>query len=206
MKSIKQFFAVLALVFTTQVIAAPGPGYTKLNPEQPTRSGNKIEVLQFFFYGCSHCYNLHPALTAMEKNLPKDVELIYVPTIFSANMEPMARTFFALESIGELHRVHDSLFQAWHVQMVDLRDQEKILGFVTKQGVDAKKFGDAYNSFSTQSKVARVRQMTMSYGIRGTPTITVDGKYTITGLGPKETMRVLDEVISKVRKERARGI
>lgn len=206
MKSIKQIFAVLALVFSIQVIAAPGPEYTRLNPEQPTRSGNKIEVLEFFFYGCSHCFNLHPALVTMEKNLPKDVELIYVPTIFSANMEPMAHTFFALEVIGELQRVHDSLYQAWHVQKLDLRDQENIIDFIAKQGVDARKFGDAYNSFSTQSKVARARQMTMTYGIRGTPTITVDGKYVITGLGPKETMRVLNEVISKVRKERARGI
>ena len=204
MKLIKHIFAMSALLFASLAFAAaPEAGYKVLNQEQPTRSNNKIEVLEFFFYGCSHCYNLQPELNAMEKQMPKDVELIYVPTIFSDNMEPMARTFYALESMGELHRVHTELFNAWHVKMMDLSSEEKITDFIAQQGVDRKKFSDAYGAFSTQSKVARSKQLVLNYGVRGTPTMTVNGKYVVTGLGPKETMRVVNSLITKDRKERA---
>jgi thiol:disulfide interchange protein DsbA len=94
------------------------------------------------------------------------------------------------------------LFEAWNVFNTDLSDEAKITEFVTKRGVDRSKFSAAYNSFSLQSKVARSNQMVESYGVRGTPTIAVDGKYIITGLEPEETIRVLNEVIALARKDR----
>lgn len=213
MKSIKRIFAVWVLLLTlpllvSQAIAAPEnaerPEYTVLQQTQPTHSGNKIEVLEFFFYGCSHCYNLQPAIMAMEKDMPKDVALVFVPTIFADSMEPMARTFYALEALGELNRVHNELFNAWHVQMIDLRDEEKIANYLAQFKIDRRKFSDAYHAFSTQSKVARSKQLVASYGVRGTPTMTVDGKYLVTGWGSKETMRIVNSLIQKIRKERAR--
>jgi thiol:disulfide interchange protein DsbA len=98
--------------------------------------------------------------------------------------------------------LHDALFEAWNVSFIDLRDEAKISEFVVKHGVDRAKFGAAYNSFSLQSKVARSNQLVQSFGVRGTPTIAVDGKYIITGQTPAETIRVLDEVIKIARKER----
>ena len=206
MKLIKQFFLVLALLVTPHAFAAPevGKGYTLINPPQPTNTGTKIEVLEFFFYGCSHCFTLHPLLSNWEKKMPKDVELVYVPTIFSNPMEPMARTFYALESLGQIKKLHDALFDAWNVDNIDLSDEARITEFVSKHGVDRKKFGEAYNAFAMQSKVMRSKQMAQSYGIRGTPTLIVDGKYLITGLRPAETMLALDAVIDQARKERAR--
>ncbi len=205
MKFIKQLFAVLVLLCATQALAEPqaGKDYKLVNPPQPTSSGSKIEVLEFFFYGCSHCFKLHPLLNAWEKKMPKDVELIYVPAVFNASWEPMARTLYALEALGQLKQLHEDLFNAWNTSIQDLTDEAKITGFVSKRGVDAKKFGDAYNSFSMQSKVTRAKQMGQSYGIRGTPTLVVDGKYLITGLHPPETMEVLNALIDKARKERA---
>jgi len=194
--------ALLSVGSTTLVAAELGKDYKLLNPAQPT-SGKKIEVLEFFFYGCSHCFDLHIPLSAWEKTIPKDVELTYVPTIYRDSMEPMGRTFFALESLGQVHQLHDALYRAMNVDNVDLRDEAAISGFVAKNGVDRAKFSAAYNSFSMQSKVTRAKQMIRSYGIAGTPTLVVDGKYLITGLIPEDTIRVLNEVIVMARKARS---
>lgn len=205
-KFIKQFFAVLIFLCATQALAEPvaGKDYTVLNPAQPTHSsGGKIEVLEFFFYGCSHCFKLHPLMSAWEKKLPKDVELTFVPAIFNPTWEVSARAFYALETLGQRKQLHDDLFNAWN-NNIELVDEASITDFVTKHGVDRKKFSDAYNSFSMQSMVTRAKQMGQSYGIRGTPSLAVDGRYLISGQGPAETMQVLDALLDKVRKERAR--
>lgn len=204
MKLFAKIFAALVLLCATQAQAevVAGRDYKVLNPAQPTSSGSKVEVLEFFFYGCSHCYHLHGPLSKWEKTIPKDVKLHMVPVIFRDSWEPMARTFYALEAIGQREKLHNDLFEAWNIYNTDLSDQAKITDFVAKRGVDKAKFGAEYNSFSLQSKVARSSQMVQAFGIRGTPTIAVDGKYIITGLEPAETIRVLDEVIKIARQER----
>jgi protein dithiol oxidoreductase (disulfide-forming) len=205
MRFFRQLIAVLALLCASyaHAEAMAGRDFKLLNPPQPTNSGKKVEVLEFFFYGCSHCYHLHPLISAWEKNKPKDVELQYVPVIFNESWEPMARTFYALEALGQRKQLHDALFDAWNVRNIDLSDEARITEFVAKNGVDRQKFGAAYNSFSLQSKIARSNQLVQSYHVMGTPTIAVDGKYIITGLQPEDTIRVLDEVIKIARKERA---
>ena len=194
--------ALLLAGGTAFAAAEPGKDYKLLNPPQPS-STKKIEVLGFFFYGCSHCFDLHKPLSAWEKTMPKGTELIYVPAIFRDSWEPMARTFYALESLGQLHQLHDALYKAWNVDKTDLSDEAKILDFVAPRGVDRAKFSAAYNSFSMQSKVVRAKQMIRSYGITGTPTLVVDGKYLITALQPADTIRVLNEVIEMAHKERS---
>ncbi|MFZ2542313.1 MAG: thiol:disulfide interchange protein DsbA/DsbL [Gallionella sp.] len=203
-KLIKGLLVAAALFINGAAFGAAemGKDYSLLNPSQPA-SGKKIEVLEFFFYGCSHCFDLHPLLSSWEKTIPKDVELTYVPTIFRDSMEPMARTLYALESIGQLHKVHDELYRAWNVDKVQLYDEASISHFVTKLGIDKAKFSAAYNSFSMQSKVARAKQMVRSYGVKGTPTLVVDGKYLISGLHPEDTIRVLNEVVKIARKARS---
>ena len=176
-----------------------GKDYSLLNPAQPTGT-KKIEVLEFFFYGCSHCFHLHPLLSAWEKTMPRDVELTFVPTIFRDSWEPMANTFYALESMGQQQQLHDALYRAWNEENLALTDADNIADFVAKHGVDRAKFTAAYSSFSMQSKVTRAKQMIRSYGINGTPTLVVDGKYVIEGLQPEDTIRALKEVIVMARK------
>lgn len=202
MKLIKQLLMILALLCATQALAEPvaGKDYQLLSPAQPTHSGTKIEVLEFFFYGCTHCNKLNPLIGAWEKRMPKDVEFTYVPAIFNDTWEVSARTFYALEALGQRAQLHDELYSAWD-SGTQLVDEASTTDFLAKHGVDRKKFSDAYNSFSMQSKVVRAKQMGQIYGIRGTPTLIVDGKYLITGLHPAETMQVLNAVIDKARKE-----
>jgi thiol:disulfide interchange protein DsbA len=203
-KFIKGLMIVAALFISGAAFAAAelGKDYKLLNPPQPADS-KKIEVLEFFFYGCSHCFHLHTPLSAWEKTKPKDVELTFVPTIFRDSMEPMARTMYALESMGQLDKLHDALYRAWNVDNMELYDEASIGDFVAKHDVDRAKFSSAYSSFSMQSRVARAKQMVRSYRINGTPTLVVDGKYVITGLQPDETVRVLKEVIDIARKARS---
>lgn len=205
MKFIKHALAILFVLFSTQALAdiAEGKDYQKLTNPQATSSGNKIEVLEFFFYGCGHCFHLHPELTSWEKKMPKDVDLVLVPTIFNPNWEPMAYTYYALEVMGKHHDLHHELYEAWNVNNMPLTDEKQIAAFVSKFGVDSKKFSAAYHSFGVGSKVMRSKQMTQTFNIRGTPTLIVDGKYLITGLQPAHTIRVLGELVEKARKERA---
>lgn len=184
--------------------AVAGRDYKLIDPPQPVSAGNKVEVLEFFFYGCSHCYHLHPFLSAWEKKKPADADLQLVPVIFRDEWEPMARTYYALEGMGQIGKLHDPLFEAWNVFNKYLTSEAQAAEFVASRGVDRAKFSAAYNSFAVGSKVMRGKQMLQSYGIRGTPTIVVDGRYLITGLQPEDTIRVLDEVIKVARKERSR--
>ena len=193
--------AALFISGTAFATAELGRDYKLLNPPQPTNS-KKIEVLEFFFYGCTHCFHLHTPLSAWEKTKPKDVVLTFVPTIFRDSMEPMARTMYALESMGQFEKLHDALYRAWNVDNKELYDEASIGDFVAKHGVDRAKFSAAYNSFSMQSKVERARQMIRSYGINGTPTLVVAGRYVITGLQPDDTVRVLKEVVAMARQGR----
>src|SRR5450756_1488907 len=151
MKLLKSLVIALSLLVSGAAFAAaePGKDYSLLNPPQPTES-KKIEVLEFFFYGCSHCFHLHPLLSKWEKTMPKDVELTFVPTIFRDSWEPMARTFYALESMGQQQQLHDALYRAWNEENLALTDADKIADFVAKHGVDRAKFTAAYNSFSMQ--------------------------------------------------------
>lgn len=206
MTLMRKLIVVLLMMCAVQVQAEvmAGRDYKVLKPAQPTSSGSKVEVLEFFFYGCSHCFHLHGPLSSWEKTMPKDVDLQFVPVIFRDSWEPMARTYYALEALGELGPLHNDLFEAWNVFGTDLSDQEKIAAFVGKRGVDRAKFDAAYNSFTLAGKVARSNQLVRSYGVRGTPTIAVDGKYIISGLEPADTIRVLNEVIKIARKERSK--
>ncbi|MEW6562436.1 MAG: thiol:disulfide interchange protein DsbA/DsbL [Pseudomonadota bacterium] len=204
MKFFKQLLAGLTMLCATQAFAGVelGKDYKLLNPAQPVASGKKIEVLEFFAYPCGHCFHLAPLLAAWEAKAPNDVQFSYVPVIFRDSWTLMAQTFYALEALGQHKKLHDELFKAWHVTNTDLSDEAKVTAYVAQRGVDRAKFSAALHSFAVQSKVNRSVQMLEGYQIRGTPTLVVDGKYAITGLGPEETIRALNGVIELARKDR----
>jgi thiol:disulfide interchange protein DsbA len=204
---LKNIVAALFILISTQVFAEPvaGQDYKLVNPPQQTNTGDKIEVLEFFFYGCGHCYTFHPHLTTWEKKAAKDVELVLIPTVFNASWEPMANTYYALEVMGLNHKLHNELYRLWNEDNKALTVEADIVEALAKQGVDSKKFTDAYHSFGVQSKVTRSKQMLQTFGIRGTPSVIVDGKYLITGLQPADTIKVMNALIDKARKDHAAG-
>lgn len=207
----KYILIISALLCTTQAFAfpqageesVPASGYTLVNPPQPLPSGTKIEVLEFFIYGCSHCFNLHPVLKKWKGKMPKDVVLTPVPVTFDSAGEAMAYTFYALESIGKQKQLHDDLYHVWNVRNMDILNEAAATDFVVQQGVDRQKFSAAYHAPSTRLRVMNSQKLMKDYNIRSTPSLVVDGKYLISDLQPQEMMRVLDTVIAKARKERA---
>lgn len=185
-----------------------GRDYTVLQNPQPTHSGNHIEVIEFFWYGCPHCYQLHPYIKAWSKRMPKDVSFRYVPAIFRPNWIPGARIFYALEVLGARDKLHDKVYDAINLDKIDLTKEDVLFDWVAKQGVDRQKFIDAYNSFSVQNQdVPRSTNMSKSYGLTGVPAVVVDGKYMTSGrMGgtPQDTIKIMDELIEKARKERTK--
>jgi thiol:disulfide interchange protein DsbA len=199
---------VLALFAGAALAAAQaGREYKALARPQPTESGAKIEVTEFFWYGCSHCFDLEPFLKKWTAKLPQDVAFRRVPAIPTERWAPNARTFYTLEAIGELERLHGEVFDAIHIDRVNFNNEKAQLEWMAKKGVDSKKFTDAWNSFAVQSKTRRAVQLTQAHDISGVPTLVVDGKYltsvSMTG-SPEGLMQTLDELVAKARAERKR--
>ncbi|MDN5934743.1 MAG: thiol:disulfide interchange protein DsbA/DsbL [Nitrosospira sp.] len=144
-------------------------------------------------------------MKAWLKTMPKDVSFRYVPAIFRPNWIPGVKTFYALEALGARDRLHDNVYDAIHRDKSDLTKDEVLFAWVEKQGINRQKFIDAYNSFSVQNQVSRSTQMSKDYNLSGVPALVVDGRYVTSGkMGgtPQDTIRILDELIDKVRKEK----
>jgi len=167
--------------FSGGVRAEPvaGQNYTVLDPALPVESADKIEVLEFFWYGCPHCYRLQPYMEKWIKTLPADVQFRRVPAIFNQRWARDAYTFYAFEALGVLDKVHRPFFDAIHRDHLKSDNKEAMHEWLLKEGIDPKKFDEAVASFGVQSKVRRAQQLTVGYRIDGTPSLAVNGRYRI---------------------------
>lgn len=218
LKRLYIIFAAASLLLPAAPAAALtlGKDYRLVNPPQPTATGPRVEVLEFFWYGCPHCRNLQPPLENWLKTAPADVEFKRVPTAFDASWLQLARTYFALEAMGLVGKLHQDLFAAIHDQRtLDpralARDPAALFDWVGSKGVDRQKFVDTYNSFGVNSRTQRTLALTRNYDINGTPSIVVDGRYltapsmVLTAdnrIDYARFFQVLDELIAMARKDR----
>jgi thiol:disulfide interchange protein DsbA len=181
-----------------------GTHYTRLaQPVAVTVPAGKIEVIEFFSYGCPHCFALEPTLETWVKRLPNDVVLKRVPVAFNALYENYQKIFFALEAMGQLDAMHRKVFNAIHVQKLRLDKEADIAAFMTANGIDGAKFIEHYKSFSVQTKARQAHQLSQSYKIDGVPTLAVQGRYLTSGslAGSNErALAVADALVQKVRK------
>jgi thiol:disulfide interchange protein DsbA len=181
-----------------------GKHYTKLaQPVAVSVPAGKIEVVEFFSYGCPHCYALEPTLETWAKRLPNDVVLKRVPVGFNALYENYQMIYYALEAMGKLEPMHRKVFDAIHQQRQRLDKEADIAAFMTANGVDGAKFIDLYKSFSVQSKAKQAQQLSQAYKIEGVPTMAVQGRYTTSGsqAGSNErALAVTDALVQSVRK------
>ncbi len=180
---LKRLITCLIVLFAAGLAYAQpkaGVEYRELSSAQPTDAAGKIEVIEFFWYGCPHCYNFEPVIEPWVKKLPKNVQFRRVPAIFNAEWEQGARAYYALEAIGEGERLHKPLFDAVHKDTrLKVANEAALTEWLGKQGVDTKKFAAAYRSFSVESKVKRAGQLTQAYKIEGVPAMAVNGKYVV---------------------------
>lgn len=209
----RQALAVLFFVFSFGFISLPavsadiveGKDYTVLAKSQPTGDSGKIEVLEFFWYGCPHCYSLHPHLKSWLANIPGDVSFQYVPATLRPNWVPAAKIFYAIEALGITGSLHDKIYDAVHRDKIDLNNESVLFDWIEKQGVDRKKFENTYQSFAVQNQVSRSTQMSRQYQLTGVPALVINGKYLTSGrMGstPQDTIKTLDALLEKIRKEK----
>lgn len=183
-----------------------GRDYAPISPAQPGDNPAKIEIVEFFSYGCPHCKDFHPLVSKWAAALPADVSFKRVPVSFGrAQWFNLSRLYYAAEAIGELGRLDDAAFIALHDKNVKLYDDATINKFAVQQGVDGRKFADAYNSFGVKSKAQRGDQMAQAYKIQGVPAMAVDGRYLVLNEGLKSYEDLLartDALIARARAER----
>ena len=210
---LRQYFVTLFFLFSVCLIALPnaqaeiveGKHYKKLDNPQPTEDASKIEVLEFFWYGCPHCYSLHSHLKTWLASLPDDVNFRYVPANLRASWIVAAKIFYTIEAMGNTATLHDSIYDAIHREKVDLHQESILFDWIEKQGVDRKKFENTFNSFAVQNQVARATQMARQLQLNGVPALIIDGKYLTSGgmsSTPQGTIDTLNALLEKVRNER----
>lgn len=195
----RSLVAILALAPLVARAQRAGP-YIELKPPQQVESGSKIEVLEFFWYGCIHCYNLEPRIETWLKTLPRDVEFRRVPAVLSDRWAHDAAIFYAFDALGLLDKLHRPFFDAIHRDRLRTDNWQALGAWLEKNGVDPKKFESTVKSFGVQSKTRRAVRLTSDFKIDGTPAMAVHGRYTV---GASDGMLdTVNQLVAAVRKSK----
>jgi thiol:disulfide interchange protein DsbA len=195
-------FAFIAPVAQAQ--PKPGTDFSELKAPQAVEAKGKVEVIEFFWYRCPHCYNLEPVLEPWARKLPADVQFRRIPAVLSDNWAVDAGFFYAFEALGVLDKVHKPFFDAIHRDRLDIRNEAAMTEWLKKQGIERKKFDDAYKSFGVQTSIKRAAQLSAAYQLEGVPMLAVQGKYTVSaeqGGSQNGMLATTDQLIDLARKD-----
>ena len=179
-----------------------GKDYRVLSSQGPLDKPNQIEVREFFWYGCPHCYRLDPHVTQWLKTKPADVNFVRTPAALNPVWEQSARGFYAIDMLGKTEQIHHALFSAIHKNPLQPRyifSQSDQASFYSSQGVDIAKFNSLFNSFAVTGKIAQSKKLAMQYQLEGVPAIVVNGKYVVSGEDEKVT-KIVSFLVDKERK------
>ncbi len=177
-----------------------GVNYQLVQPAQPTRNSERIEVIEMFWYGCPHCHRFQTHIDRWLKSKPANVDYIRFPVILRENWGLHARAFFTAQALGVLDTIHTPFFEAIHNEKRRLNTENSLMKFFAEHGVSNDNFRKVFASFSVDSKVRRAQQFARKYGIQGTPSVVVNGKYRIdTGMekqGFRGMIKTMDHLIA----------
>ena len=171
-------FVLFFLFSFASISQAESSGYETLSSAQPTQNTDKIEIIEFFWYGCPHCYSLEPLMDKWLKTLPANVEFIRQPAIFSDVWGKHAKAYYVAEALDVVDKVHGDAIQN---KKQKLTSEDDLAKFFVAHGVDKAKFHETFNSFLVDAKVRQAKAMGPRYGITGVPAIIINGKYKTTG-------------------------
>lgn len=177
---------LLALLFISGVPAAAQQGrplraeidYRVITP-QPVSVAEGIEVIDFFWYGCPHCYNLQPALERWISRKPPDVTVRRIPAILRDSWAPHARIYYTLEALGEVERLHQRVYHDYHVEKLAMSKPEVMSDWAVRNGIARERWDQAYASVTP--KLTEAAKLTRAYMVGGTPTLVVQGRYLTSG-------------------------
>lgn len=201
---------LLALLVSTVLVQAQEVSqfeeelhYFSIIPEQPGGEGDRVQVVEFFWYACPHCYQLEPHLNKWLEKKPDNVDYVSIPAMFNRpNVIMHAKTFYALKLMGLAEQLHDKIFSAIHTDNMKLNTQEEMESFLASQDVDIEAYRKAMKSFAVQTQARRAAVLAERFDIRGVPAIVVDGKYRTGGLEGNLMMQVTDYLIDRAREEK----
>lgn len=183
-----------------------GTDYQLVEPRAAVEApAGKIEVLEFFWYSCSHCNAFEPTLDAWIKRVPADVIVRRVPVAFQDSFEPQQRLYYALEAMGLVDKVHGKVFAAIHAEKKNLAKPEAIIDWVASQGVDKAQFTQQFNSFTVATKAKRATQLQNAYKVEGVPAMGVAGQFYTDGSlagGMERVLQVVEALSAKLRSGR----
>jgi thiol:disulfide interchange protein DsbA len=198
--------ALLAGSASAQLVE--GKNYYRMKSPQPTETGKKIEVIEFFSYGCPHCAELEPYLDGWLAKLPPDVQFRRIPVMFQERWIPLAKIYYTLEALGEEEKLSPDLFKALHGSGLPLWNDKVFFDWAAQKGLDRKKVEDVWGSFTIAGKMNRARQLAQAYDIQAVPTIIVDGKFVTSSdrAGNHASLpAAIDALIAKARTERPKS-
>ncbi len=183
-----------------------GTHYHELSTPVRTIDPDKIEVTEVFWYGCGHCYTFEPLMMDWAEKQPEDVVVRHSPAIWRDVMSIHARIFYTAKALGKLDELHGAVFRAMHEDRKRLAKESEIAEIFVAHGVDKEKFSKTFNSFGVKSQVQQADARQRSYGVTGTPSVVVDGRYRISGTdlkgGQPEMLKVAEFLINKIRQEK----
>ncbi len=174
-------------------------------PKQQLSDTERIEVVYFFYYGCTWCYQFEPYVADWLKNKPTDVSFRRVAALRSSKWITLTRAFYAYETLDLLPRLHAPTFRAFHRDDVNLQSEGTLFDWVEKQGVDRKRFEEVFQSEAVTARVMNSRALTNAFEVESTPSVAVDGRYlTSSGMtgGVAQLITVVEALIKLVREER----
>ena len=180
--------------------------YEVLDPPQLTETGDRIEVVDVFWYGCPACYRFLPAMEAFERDKPEYVQVRRLPAVFRESWAAHARAFYTAGILGVAEETHRALFDEIHANRRPTETRETLGAFYERHGVDRSEFEKTWDSFAVESMVRKSVVMQQRYGVRGTPSVIVNGKYRVTArlAGSYENMARIARVLAE-REYEAQG-
>ncbi len=218
MRCMKLFLLSVIGLFAAAVQAQPEPfqegvHYVRLAEPVRPRDPTKIEVVEVFQYGCTHCYRFEPLVKAWAKTVASDVDFYQLPVIWNATGQLHAQAFYAAQALGVLSKTHEAMFAAIHDQNNMLNSKEKIQQIFVNAGVNAEQFNKAFDAFGVTSQINQAKARALSYKIEGTPELIVAGKYRISGRGfsgadateggmHRKMLQAADYLIAKERQQK----
>ncbi|CAN5891371.1 thiol:disulfide interchange protein DsbA/DsbL [soil metagenome] len=179
-----------------------GKHYEEIVPAQPVATDGKIEVIEVFWYGCSHCYDFEPYINAWAASKAPDVEFRRIPAAFNKTWRVHAKAYYAAEALGVVDKIHAPFFKALHESKRRLDDEASLAEFFAENGVSKEAFTEAFSSFAVDAKVQQALQSVKQYGIDGVPKVVINGKFRTpgeVGTSFSEMPKVIEFLIDKER-------
>ena len=207
----KTIIAGCAIAATSQARAQEeqfieGGHYELLDEVQPVQTGDKIEVVEMFWYLCPHCYRLEPYLIEWQESMPENAAFVPIPALLNKNWEFQARTYYTFEALGLVEQLHVEFFHALHRDRLKIDSVEKLAAWVEDKGASGQSILETFNSFGVENKLNFANVMSRKYGITGVPAIIIDGRYrtsvSLAG-GHDKLIEVINFLVGKAEEARA---